>query len=240
MTTDLVIVGAGGFARETAAAVLAINLHRPLWNLLGFLDDDPARHGSQPGGITVLGGTEALAGLPDAAVVVCVGNPRDYSARQRITDRLALPAERYATIVHPTASVSPGCLLGPGTVVLAQTALTADVTVGSHVAVMPQVVLTHDNVVEDFATIGSGVRLGGSVVAERGSYLGAGALVRESVRIGAWSLIGMGSLVLADVPTAQVWVGTPARYLRDAPSHQTANPGSRAVGVAGFATEQRS
>ena len=39
----LLIVGAGGFARETVEAIRAINAIEPTWRLLGLLDDDPAR-----------------------------------------------------------------------------------------------------------------------------------------------------------------------------------------------------
>jgi sugar O-acyltransferase (sialic acid O-acetyltransferase NeuD family) len=211
---DLIIVGAGGFARETAAAVHAGNSVRPTWRLLGFLDDDPNLHDTFRDGLPVLGPVDNAVSMVDAAVVVCVGNPRDYMSRKRVVDRLALSADRYATVLHPSADVAPDCLLGPGCVLLAQTVLTANVTVGSHVAMMPQTVLTHDNVVGEFVTIGSGVRLGGGTVIEQGAYLGAGALVRESVRVGAWSLVGMGSIVLRDVPPGQVWVGQPARFLR--------------------------
>ncbi|MFD0823542.1 sugar acetyltransferase, partial [Micromonospora zhanjiangensis] len=48
---DLVIVGAGGFARETAAAVRAVNQVRPTWRLLGFLDDNPALRGVERAGL---------------------------------------------------------------------------------------------------------------------------------------------------------------------------------------------
>jgi len=209
--TDLVIVGAGGFARETAAAAVAGS-----WRVLGFVDDDPALHGTYRSGRPILGGVDSLSGMPDAAVVVCVGNPRDYTARQRIVRRLGLAAERYATVVHPTAVIGAGSVVGPGSVLLAGTVLTADVTVGSHVAVMPQAVLTHDDRVGDYATIASGVRLGGGAVLDRGAYVGAGALVREGVTVGAWSLIGMGSVVLHDVPPGEVWAGNPARLLRKA------------------------
>jgi len=204
---ELVIVGAGGFARETAAAATAAG-----WRVLGFADDDPALHGTIRSGLPVLGPIAELG--PDTAVVVCVGSPRNYTARQQIVDRLGLPAERYATVVHPAAVVGAGSVVGPGSVLLAGTVLTADVTVGSHVAVMPQAVLTHDDRVGDYATVASGVRLGGGAVLEEGAYVGAGALVREGVTVGAWSLIGMGSVVLADVPPGEVWVGGPARYLR--------------------------
>lgn len=205
---DLVIVGAGGFARETAAAATAA------WRVLGFVDDDPALHGTTRSGLPILGEVKSVLDLPDAAVVVCVGNPRNYVARQRIVERLSLPAERYATVVHPAAQIGAGSTVGPGSVLLAGTVLTADVTVGSHVAVMPQAVLTHDDRIGDYVTIASGVRLGGGAVLDTGAYVGAGALIREGVTVGAWSLVGMGSVVLRDVPAGQVWAGNPARCLR--------------------------
>lgn len=212
---ELLIIGAGGFARETAQAVAAINAARPSWRLRGFLDDNPLLHGLPVGGLPVIGGTDLIESLPDAQVVVCVGNPRNYFARARIVERLGLPADRYATIVHPCADVSADSGVGPGSVLLAQAVLTAAVSVGAHVAVMPHAVLTHDVTVDDFATIASGVRFGGGARVQRGAYLGSGALIREQLKIGAWSQVGMGSVVLQDVPGAQVWVGNPARKLRD-------------------------
>jgi sugar O-acyltransferase (sialic acid O-acetyltransferase NeuD family) len=207
MTTALVIAGAGGLARETAACLTSA--HR----LLGFLDDDPALHGETRAGVPILGPV-ALAPTMNAQVVVCIGSPRNYAARAQVVRRLGLPPTRYATVIHPSAQVAAGCTVGPGSVLLPQVTLTADVTVGAHVAVMPQVVLTHDDVVEDFATIASGVRLGGSVHIGRGAYVGAGALIREGVTVGDGALVGLGSVVLSDVPPGEVWVGQPARRLR--------------------------
>jgi sugar O-acyltransferase (sialic acid O-acetyltransferase NeuD family) len=213
---DLVIVGAGGFARETAAAVRAVNDAAPTWRLRGFLDDNAALHGQVRAGLPILGGVDSITDLPGADLVVCVGNPRDYGVRERVVARLGQPAERYATVVHPSAQIGHGCTVGPGTVLLAHVALTADVSVGAHVTVMPQAVLTHDDRVADYVTIASGVRLGGGVNVARAAYVGAGALVRESVSIGERSLVGIGAVVLRDVPARQIWVGNPARYLRDA------------------------
>ncbi|MFF3372549.1 acetyltransferase [Streptomyces sp. NPDC002680] len=208
----LVVIGAGGFARETAQAVRDAGG----FELLGHLDDNPDLHGGEVDGVPVLGGCDLVHALPEARVVICVGNPRDYAARARLVRRFGLPVDRYATVIHPTAAVSATSEVGPGSVLLAHCVLTAAVRVGAHVAVMPQAVLTHDDVVEDFATITSGVRLGGGVRLERGAYVGSGALVREGTTVGAWSQIGMGSSVLGDVPPGEVWVGSPARRLREA------------------------
>lgn len=214
--TPLVLVGAGGFARETAEAVRAVNDARPTWDLCGFLDDDPRTWGGQRVGVPVLGPVSLAPDLTDVRLVVCTGSPRDYTSRSRLVASFGLAPERYATVVHPTAVVPRSASLGEGTVLLAGTVLTADVQVGRHVAVMPCCVLTHDDVVSDYATLGAGVRLAGAVRVAEGAYVGSGAMVREGRAVGAWSLVGMGAVVTEDVPPGEVWAGVPARHLRAA------------------------
>ncbi|MEU6554464.1 acetyltransferase [Streptomyces sp. NPDC046915] len=223
---ELVIIGAGGFAREAAQAVADAGEFK----LLGHLDDNSALHGTEVDGVPVLGGCDLVHDLTGAGVVICVGNPRDYAARARLVRRLGLSGDRYATVVHPTAAVSSTSRVGPGSVLLAHCVLTAAVRVGAHVAVMPHVVLTHDDVVEDYATLASGVRLGGGARLAQGAYVGSGALVREGTTVGAWSLVGMGSAVLGDVPPGEVWVGSPARRLRAADAPALEQLATRTVG----------
>jgi sugar O-acyltransferase (sialic acid O-acetyltransferase NeuD family) len=214
---QLLLVGAGGLAREVAAAVRAVPSARRNWDLLGFLDDDPARVGTEIGGARVLGGADTVHDHPDAKVVLCPGRPDNYVSRRLLVERLALGNERYGKVLHPTATIGTGCEIGAGSVLLAHADLTADVVVGCHVVLMPQVVLTHDARVDDFATLASGVRLGGGCHIQQGAYVGAGACIREGVTVGEWALIGMGSVVTRDVPARRIWFGCPARDMSRAP-----------------------
>jgi sugar O-acyltransferase (sialic acid O-acetyltransferase NeuD family) len=212
--TPLLLVGAGGFARETLELVRAANRLSPAWEVLGFLDDDPGRHGSEIHGVRVLGPCDAVHDHPDALVVACVATPADPPRRLGLVSRLALPSERYATLIHPSAVVPESATIGHGSMLHATTVLTADVRLGAHVAVMPAVVLTHDDVIGDGVTFGAGARLAGGVTVERGAYVGSGALVREGVVVGAGAVVGMGAVVTASVPPDEVWAGVPARRLR--------------------------
>jgi sugar O-acyltransferase (sialic acid O-acetyltransferase NeuD family) len=202
----LLLVAAGGLAREAAEAVRAAGTHE----IVGALDDDPARHGSAVAGVPVVGGLDEAARRPTEAVVLCAGKG---SVRAHLASRLAalgVTGDRYATVVHPAASVPASCRVGRGSVVLAGVVLTADVIVGDHVVVMPNAVLTHDDVVDDFATLAAGVLLGGGARVGERAYLGMGASVREGVHVGADAVVGMGAVVLRDVPAGRTHVGVPA------------------------------
>jgi sugar O-acyltransferase (sialic acid O-acetyltransferase NeuD family) len=207
---DLLLLGAGGLAREVLAAARTMP---DAWTPVGALDDDPGLHGSTIDGLDVLGGIELVHARPDAAVLACVASATRPAARRRLVEKLDLPAERWATLVHPAASVAPGVRLGPGAMLLAGVVVTAAQRVGAHVLAMPHVLLTHDDEVGDFATLAGRVTLGGAVRVGRGAYLGQGALVREHLRIGDGAVLGMGSVVLRDVPGGEVWAGIPAQRI---------------------------
>lgn len=207
----IVIVGAGGFGRETASALgagAATGGPRPV----GFLDDASELAGATIAGLPVLGGLDQIDRFLDCDVVLTIGSPRNYGVKRLLADRFGA-AVSYATVVHRMASVGAQTVLGEGTVLLAGVVVTQGVHIGRHVGVMPNVVMTHDDTIGDYATIGAGTTLAGAVTVGEGAYVGSGVSVREHVAIGAGSLIGMGSVVLGDVPPGETWAGAPARRL---------------------------
>lgn len=206
----LLLVGGGGLAREVLAAA---RLLPEEFEPLGALDDDPARHGADLDGLPVLGGSELVHEVGEAAVVVCVANARRPRARLAVVERLGLPPERYAAVVHPAASVAAGAEVGPGAVLMAGVVVTAPLRLGAHVVAMPHVLITHDDVVEDGVTFAGRASLGGAVRVGRSAYLGQGSSVREGVAIGEGAVVGMGAVVLQDVPAGEVWAGVPARRI---------------------------
>ncbi|AWB91436.1 acetyltransferase [Aeromicrobium chenweiae] len=217
---NLILIGAGGLAREVGEAVAASGRY----HILGVVDDDPALHGTSVGGMPVLGGLDQVFWDRSSYVVVCTGQGR---TRQAIVARLAdhdIGPSRFGTVVHPSVHVPPSCFLGVGSVLLAHVAITADARIGRHVVAMPNVTVTHDDVVGDYATLCAGVSLAGGVTVGAGAYLGTNASVRQDVHVGADSTLGMGSTLLDDLPDGETWVGVPARELARPPGWLSLTP----------------
>ncbi|WP_116950092.1 LbetaH domain-containing protein [Jiangella endophytica] len=211
MSKALVLVAAGGLAREVLSAVRAGAA--PGHEVAGLLDDDLGKAGTTVDGVPVLGTPDDVAEHPDADLVICAGRGaarRDLAARLA---KLGVGDDRYATVVHPATPVPAGCVVGVGSVLLAGVVLTTAVTVGRHVVCMPHVTLTHDDVVEDFATLAAGVALGGGVIVGSAAYLGMRSSVRERCRVGDDAVLGMGAALVEDQPARTTWAGVPARPL---------------------------
>jgi sugar O-acyltransferase (sialic acid O-acetyltransferase NeuD family) len=212
---DLVILGAGGASREIAGAVEDINRRERVWNLLGFLDDDPAKIGRTINGVRVLG---EISSAPrySAHFVIGIAAVRNRWIRRRVVESLGFARDRFATLIHPSATVSRFVKIGFGSAILHNAVITPDAQIGDHVIVEYGAMIGHDAVVEDFATIGPGTIVSGSVHLRQGVFLGAGSMIRDNLTVSEGALVGMGAVVVKDVAAQAIVVGNPARRLESA------------------------
>jgi sugar O-acyltransferase (sialic acid O-acetyltransferase NeuD family) len=215
MVKDLIILGAGGTGREVAEAIEDINSLGRKWNLLGFLDDDPQKHGKQCNGYPVMGSISTATDYPGCHFVIVLGNQRDLGLTKRVFDRLLIDINRFATIIHPTVRVSKYSELGCGAVILQNSVITTNARVGSHVLILFGSHIGHDCVVDDYVVVAPHAVLAGGVHVREGCYIGANATILQKTNIGPWSCVGMGAAVFADVAPNSTVVGNPARLLKE-------------------------
>jgi sugar O-acyltransferase (sialic acid O-acetyltransferase NeuD family) len=208
---DVVILGAGGTAREVLSWLAEPGDRAPAYRCVGMLDDDDTLQGTQVVSARVVGRIADARQWSTARFVDALGGPRSFRWRSSIVARAGVAHDRFETIVHPAAYVSPTSRLGMGCLVFPHATIGAGVTLGHHVTVLPGAVLNHDAHVGDFTIIASGVSISGNVVIGRSSYLGTACCIIGGISIGDEALIGMGAVVLEDVAAGVTVVGNPAR-----------------------------
>ncbi|MCB9671461.1 MAG: acetyltransferase [Alphaproteobacteria bacterium] len=203
----LLVVGAGGHGAVVVDAARASG-----WEVVGFADGREEARGTGRLGVHVVAVGEdegiALALAGGHHVVVAIGAPR---VRGRIADRYAAAGVPLATVVHPTAWISPASTVGEGTVVFAGCIVQAGTRVGRSCILNTGCTVDHDTVLEDLVHLSPGVHMGGTVHVGEGTHLGVGVSVRNNVRIGSWSVVGVGAAVVSDLPDDVVCIGVPAR-----------------------------
>lgn len=211
---EIVVVGAGGFARETIEAIRAQSMLRGDGaRLIGVVDSKPsdfnlARLASL--GVQYLGTDEAwLASRPTADFVVGIGDPR---IRSRIHQQFSDAGLRPATVIHPSAGLSSNCVIAPGTVICAGVQVSSFVTLGLHSHLNPNVTIGHDVVLDDFVSVNPGAILSGFVNCHSEVLVGAGATVLQGLTVGRGSTVGAMACVTRNIPAHRVAVGVPARW----------------------------
>jgi sugar O-acyltransferase (sialic acid O-acetyltransferase NeuD family) len=209
---SLVILGTGGNAHDVLDIVEAINAVAPTWRVAGFLEDS-IPIGVSKLGHKVLGRLCDARGFEDVWFLNAIGSDRSYGRRPELVARTGLRPERFATLIHPGASVSSRARLGRGVYVSFGVSVAGGVTVGDHASFGACCVVGHDTVIEDFVVLAPGATVSGFVRLGRGCYVGARAAIRQEVRIGDGALVGLGAVVTRDVSAGTTVVGNPARPL---------------------------
>jgi sugar O-acyltransferase (sialic acid O-acetyltransferase NeuD family) len=210
----LVVVGAGGFGRETLDAVAAVNegADTPPFQLLGVLDDGPAERHLQRlerRGVRHLGSVHQwLARERSGAYVIAVGAP---AVRRRLAEDFERRGWEAVTVVHPAATVGSQTCVGPGVIVCAGAQVSTNVQLGAHVHLNPNATVGHDSVLEDFVSVNPAAVVSGECHIGSGALLGAGSVVLQGLEVGTAATVGASACVTRNVKPGSVVVGVPAR-----------------------------
>jgi sugar O-acyltransferase (sialic acid O-acetyltransferase NeuD family) len=213
MARPLVVVGAGGFGRESLDVAQAMENAEPgTWEILGVLDDQPSpvnQKRLQARGIPVLGPLEWFEKRgTNARVAVAVGQPKH---RKSVARRLEQWGVTLATLIHPSAAIGSSSHIGEGSVVCAQASVGTNVRLGRMVHLNPHAVIGHDTHLQDFVSVNPNATISGDCTVEACVLVGAGAVVLQGLTIGAGAVVGAAACVTGAVNRGSLVIGVPAK-----------------------------
>lgn len=209
-TTDLVILGAGGFGREVLSQ-LKDTCHS--YNILGFIDDTPELKGATVSGIPVLGGIDKLKySIQPFNVVIAIGNS---NARKKIYEDIKMNSNlTFPNIIMDGVKISDSVRMGQGCIICYSNILTVDIEIGDFVVINLDCTVGHDAKLLDYVTLYPSVNVSGNVTIGQLTEVGTGVNIIQGKMIGEKTIIGAGSVVIQNLPDNCTAVGAPAKPIK--------------------------
>jgi sugar O-acyltransferase (sialic acid O-acetyltransferase NeuD family) len=214
--SELVILGAGGHAREVYWYALSRG-----YNQIVFVDETAGADSTlkwAAASYRVINDWRAFEAEKALSTFRCfvaaVGEP---ALKRRLVGRALEHGLRPApTIIHDDAAVyGADCTVGAGGVIAPGCRLTTNIRVGDFVTLGINCAIGHDAVIGDYATCNPGCLVSGHVIVGAGTLIGAGACVREKLTIADNVTVGAQSCVVKDIDHEGVVVaGVPAKRLK--------------------------
>jgi len=143
-------------------------------------------------------------------VIIAIGNP---FIRKEIVNKLSKNTY-FPTIIHPTVLLNESVKLGRGVIVLPYTVISCDVKVGDFCIIDRAVQIGHDCHISDYVHISPAAVLSGNVIVKTLVEIGTNASLKQNIEIEKEIFIGMGAVVVKSILEKGVYVGNPAKIIK--------------------------
>lgn len=206
---DIAIYGAGGFGREVACIIDAINKEKPTWNLIGFFDDGLKVCKTNSYG-KVLGGIDELNDYNKTlSVVIAIGFPL---ANKKVVDQITNAYIEFPNIIAPDVSFYDvaSFSIGKGNIIGFKSIISCNVTLGDFNILNTDVILGHDVKTGSHNVMNPSTRISGEVLIGGSNFFGVGSIVLQQKRIGDFVIVGANSTIVGKVKNNCTYIGNPA------------------------------
>jgi sugar O-acyltransferase (sialic acid O-acetyltransferase NeuD family) len=211
----IVVIGAGGQARDTAWVIRELAAAGQPLSHRGFVVSDVSKLGARDSAAEVLGDFLWLREHPTEydGLAMGIGTPE---VRLRLALELSalLPDKPWPALVHPSAIFDrASARLGRGVMVAAGVVGSVNLSLEDFAVINMGSQLGHEARIGRGAVVNPGASVSGGVVLEDGVLIGTGARVLQYLTVRAGATVGAGAVVTKDVASRCVVVGVPARQL---------------------------
>lgn len=201
----VILIGAASFAEEVSDLATMAGFEVAAW--VEGLDRAVVDAAHDP---PILWVDDQAAFEPSLPILPAIGSVM----RMGIVRRLVGEGRQLATLIHPSAVVSPSATIEPGCVVSPLVVVGARSRIGEGTVLNRGALVGHHTEIGPYSFVGPGANIAGKVVLGEQVYVGAGAVVRDHLCIGERAIIGMGAVAVKNVPADVTVVGVPAAQLR--------------------------
>ncbi|MDO5131358.1 MAG: acetyltransferase [Eubacteriales bacterium] len=212
----IIVIGGKGSGLLIGEQIYDAQLRGADVEFLGFAFDDPT-YGKEINGFPLLCGSREVFSkygqYEDVKFIFQMWRPDKIEERIGWRDWYGIPEERYATFIHPLATVVRSAKVGHGTAVMANAVINSNAIIGNHVTIQSNTLIGHDTVVGDNCFFAAHSVIGSNNTIGQGCFFGLNTSVNNYTEIGEFAFIGMASNVIKSIPAHGMVYGNPAKLV---------------------------
>ena len=207
---DLIIVGAGGLAREVLSWISELEKMQNSWKFIGCLSDFPddlSKHGCDT---PIIGAIAGHRVEKNSVYSVAIGAP---DMRKKIVEQLQTGGARFVSLIHPTVIIGSRVQVGNGSIICQRVTLTCDISIGRFVLIDCHSTVGHDANIGDLVSLYSHADVTGGVVIGECAKIGSHVSLLPGMKVCGGATVGAGSVVVQNISTPKTYLGVPAKLL---------------------------
>jgi len=209
----IAIIGAGGFGREVACLINAINEKSKEWDFIGFFDDvKDIGYENEYG--KVLGRIKDLNSYPESlAVVIAIAKP---SAIEVIVKSITSPNIYFPNLIAPDIIFfdKNNMSLGQGNIIGFGCSISCNVRIGNFNIFNCFISIGHDTKIGDYNAVMPSTKISGDITIGDRNFFGASSVILEKLTIGNDTTIGANSLIFRNTKDKNTYIGNPASIVK--------------------------
>lgn len=210
-TQELVLIGCGAMAVETAAYIADMNntiapgakrliLHGVVANTFDRLQDIETLIGYP---IITYENEDDIPDRQAKKYVICIGSNTVVAKYIAQLDQKHLALQ---SIIHPTSYISKTAKLEDGVIIAPHTYIGPSAQIGRGTILNVNATIGHDCIIGAGCIVSPHVNLNGAANAEQGVFFGAGVIVDPGVKIGKFSKIISGATLKKDLKEGHLFI----------------------------------
>lgn len=206
---NLVIIGAGNFAREVFFHAQFSAGFNTEFKIKGFLDGDkklsPADYEKLPA--EILGDIDGYKICEGDVFTCAIAAP---NVRRMLIEKMLQRGADFINIVANDVYILPTAEIGRGVIIIHGAEISTLAKIGDFVILNSSVTVGHDSEIGNFSCVMPQAVICGGAKIGAGVFIGANATLIPNVKIGDGAYIGAGSVVLKKVKSCAKVFGNPA------------------------------
>lgn len=207
MTKRIAILGSGEWASQLADFIKV----DPSMELVGFVDNKPVRGG-------YFCSDNELVTLYNRGAFDClfigIGYAR-FDLRKKLYEEFSQKQIPFATIIHPTAVVSPSAKIGAGSFIGPNVVVNKEAEICDNVVANSSVLVEHNTIVGNHSYIAGRAAIAGYSRIGECSFIGLNSTIKDHIAIADYTTVGCAANVVKNIEESNhIYIGNPAKQFK--------------------------